>query len=81
MVKIEKWYMEPPSRPRSLASMLAGQTKWDSPEVGQELKLLFGAGDARAFNDYMQTVWESLWQDAYFAHEEFLCQVKRYYSL
>lgn len=54
-----------PSNP--LASALAGQTGWDNLEVDRELKLLFGAGDARAFDDQVQTIRESLWRDAYLA--------------
>ena len=64
----------------TLASALAGQTAWSSPEVDRELKLLFSMGDERAFNNHIQTVHKSLWEDIYWAHLEFLQQVKRYYG-
>ena len=63
----------------TLVSALAGQTMWSSPEVNRELKLLFSMGDKRAFNNHIQTVCKSLWEDTYWAHMEFLQQVKRYY--
>lgn len=64
----------------ALASTLAGQTVWSSPEVDRELKLLFGVRDERVFDDHIQTVHELLWEDIYWAHMEFLCQVKCYYG-
>ena len=65
---------------KALASTLAGQTVWSSPEVDRELKLLFGVRDERVFDDHIQTVHELLWEDIYWAHMEFLCQVKCYYG-
>ena len=49
----------------TLVSALAGQTVWSSPEVDRELKLLFSMGDERAFNNHIQTVCKSLWEDIY----------------